>query len=84
MYSESIGVRTPREPLSELVRLPAASSPPQIRLLRLRQVLQIIPISKSAWFAGIRAGRFPAGRQFGPRVTVWRSDEIEALVRAVL
>jgi prophage regulatory protein len=55
----------------------------EVRLLRLRDVLEIIPISKSGWFAGIKLGRYPQGRQLGSRVTVWRSDEIQALVRAV-
>jgi prophage regulatory protein len=53
-----------------------------LRLLRLRDVLKIVPVSRSAWYAGVRSGRFPKGRSFGPRVTVWRSDEIDSLVNA--
>lgn len=54
-----------------------------IRLLRLRNVLEIIPISKSAWYAGVSSGLFPAGHYLGPRVKVWRSDEIDAVVQSV-
>jgi prophage regulatory protein len=54
-----------------------------LRLLRLRDVLKIIPVSKSAWFAGIKTGRYPKGRPLSPGVTVWRSDEIERLVLAI-
>lgn len=54
-----------------------------VRLLRLREVLEIVPISKSTWFAGIQSGRFPEGHRLGKRVTVWRSDDIDRLVDAV-
>ena len=62
---------------------PDRSSTSLLRLLRLRDVLEIVPVSKSGWFAGINAGRFPKGRHLSPRVTVWRSDEIERLIDAV-
>lgn len=56
--------------------------PQDVCLYRLPQVLARIPVSKSTWFAGIQAGRFPRGRSLGPRTTVWRSDEIDQLVFA--
>ena len=40
-------------------------------LLRLPQVLSIIPISKSAWWEGCRTGRYPKPVKLGPRTTVW-------------
>jgi prophage regulatory protein len=52
-----------------------------VRLYRLPQVLARIPVSKSSWFAGIQAGRFPRGLQLGPRTTVWRSDDIDNLIK---
>lgn len=52
----------------------------QVRLYRLSDVLERIPISKSSWFAGIKAGRYPKGYRLGVRVTVWRSDEIDRLI----
>jgi prophage regulatory protein len=52
-----------------------------ICLYRLPQVLARIPVSKSSWFAGIQAGRFPRGLQLGPRTTVWRSDDIDSLIK---
>ena len=39
-------------------------------LLRLPQVLSIIPISKSAWWEGCRTGRYPKPVKLGPRTTV--------------
>lgn len=41
----------------------------------------IIPVSKSAWWAGVRAGRFPQPVKLGPRTTAWRVEDIRALVR---
>ena len=52
-------------------------------LLRLPQVLTIIPISKSAWWQGCKDGRYPNPIKLGPRTTVWRSADIAALVRCL-
>lgn len=41
----------------------------------------IIPVSKSTWWAGIKAGRFPAPVKLGPRITAWRVEDIRALLR---
>jgi len=46
---------------------------------RLPTVLIKIPISRSAWWAGIKAGRYPAGLKIGPRTTAWRQTDIEDL-----
>ena len=45
-------------------------------LLRLPQVLSIIPISKSAWWEGCRTGRYPK-----PRTTGWRAEDIAAFIK---
>lgn len=52
-------------------------------LLRLPQVLKIVPISKSAWWQGCKDGRYPQPIKLGPRTTVWRSADIAALVRGL-
>jgi len=61
-----------------------------LRLLRLKQIigdakaeppiLPIIPISKSSWWAGVKAGLYPEPLKIGPNTTVWREDEVRALV----
>ena len=48
--------------------------------VRLPQVLAIIPISRSAWWAGIREGKFPKGIKLGSKTTVWRAEDIRALI----
>ena len=53
------------------------------RLLRINQVLAIVPISKSAWWEGCRTGRYPKPVKLGPRTTVWRAEEIKAFIERV-
>ena len=47
--------------------------------LRLPEVLALIPVSRSGWWAGIRSGRYPRGVKLGPRTTAWRTSDIRAL-----
>jgi len=54
---------------------------PQAGFLRLPQVLQIIPVGKSTWWAGIQTGRFPKGVKLGPRTTAWRVEDIRQLLQ---
>ncbi|WP_027186921.1 helix-turn-helix transcriptional regulator [Desulfovibrio cuneatus] len=56
---------------------------PATGFLRLPQVLSIIPISKSAWWAGCKTGRFPKPIKLGPRTTVWKVEDITALIESV-
>jgi predicted DNA-binding transcriptional regulator AlpA len=61
---------------------------PATGYLRLPQILgnpkanipALIPISKSAWWAGIKAGRYPKGVKLGPRTTAWPVESIRALI----
>ncbi|MCB1451539.1 MAG: AlpA family phage regulatory protein [Nitratireductor sp.] len=39
-----------------------------------------IPVSKSTWWAGVKTGRYPKPLKIGPRVTVWRVEDILALI----
>lgn len=54
------------------------------KLLRLEDVLERIPISKSAWWAGVRKGIYPRGHKLGPRLRVWTESEIELVVQKIL
>ncbi|BEP54046.1 MULTISPECIES: helix-turn-helix transcriptional regulator [unclassified Variovorax] len=61
---------------------PVPSFLEQHALLRLPQVLKVIPVGKSAWWNGIREGRYPPGVKLSPRVTVWPSHEIQSIISA--
>jgi predicted DNA-binding transcriptional regulator AlpA len=59
--------------------------------LRLRQVIGdpkkvpplagIFPVGRSTWFAGIKAGRYPAPVRLSPRITAWRVEDIQKLIQ---
>jgi len=49
-------------------------------LLRLPDVLRLVPISKSAWWSGVKEGRFPRPVKLGPRTTAWRASDVLALI----
>jgi predicted DNA-binding transcriptional regulator AlpA len=63
---------------------------PETGLMRLSQILgnrkvgipPLIPVSKSAWWAGVKTGRFPAAVKLGERTTCWRVDDIRALIQS--
>ena len=56
---------------------------PQVGFIRLPQVLKIIPVSKSTWWAGVKAGRFPKPVKLGPRMTAWRVSSVMALIESI-
>ena len=56
---------------------------PTTGFLRLPQVLEIVPISKSAWWEGCKSGRFPKPVKLGPRTAAWKAEDIMALVKAI-
>ena len=64
---------------------------PSTGFLRLSQILgdprsnspALIPISKSAWWAGIKAGKYPKGVHLGPRTTAWPVESIRALIASI-
>jgi len=51
--------------------------------LRIRQVLQFIPVSRSTWWAGVASGRFPAPVRLGSKLTFWRVADIRALLKKI-
>jgi predicted DNA-binding transcriptional regulator AlpA len=48
--------------------------------LRLPKVLDLVPVSRSTWWAGCKTGRFPKPVKLGPRTTAWRAEDIAALL----
>ena len=58
--------------LPQIVGRPATGITPAIPAL--------IPVSKSTWWAGVRAGRYPKPVKLGERITAWRVEDIRALI----
>jgi prophage regulatory protein len=61
---------------------------PEIGYLRLPQIIgnpkknipALIPVSRSAWWLGVKNGRYPKGVHLGPRTTAWPVESIRALI----
>ncbi len=68
----------------------AATPLPAAGFLRQRQIIgdpkadppipPIVPVSRSSWWAGVRAGRYPRPVRLGPKTTAWRVEDIRALI----
>jgi len=54
---------------------------PKTGFLRLSQIVPaLIPIGKSSWWLGVKSGKYPKPTKLGPRTTVWKAEEIFALI----
>ncbi len=61
-------------------------------LLRINQIIgnpranppipPLIPVSRSAWWAGVKSGRFPSSIKLSPGVTVWKYEDVLAVRHA--
>ncbi|MBV6415130.1 MAG: hypothetical protein OMOMHJEC_02973 [Xanthomonadales bacterium] len=49
-------------------------------LLRLPEVLALVPVSASVWWEGCRTGRFPTPVKLSQRCTCWRAEDLRALI----
>lgn len=46
-------------------------------------IAAIIPVKKSCWWEGVKSGRFPKPVKIGPRVTAWKVEDIDALIKSL-
>jgi predicted DNA-binding transcriptional regulator AlpA len=68
----------------------STSGLPESGFVRLKQILgdrkaeppipAIMPIGKTQWWEGIREGKYPQPLKLGPKTTVWRVEDIRALI----
>ena len=67
------------------------SNLPEYGFLRLSQIIgdlkadppipPVIPVGRSTWWAGVKAGRYPQPvRTLGPRITAWKVEDIRDLI----
>lgn len=65
---------------------PAPNKPPPPlqcdpnRVIRLKELLRIVPVAASTWWSWVRQGRAPAPIKLGPRTTCWRATDIVAFI----
>lgn len=53
---------------------------PETGFLRLTDVLRFVPVCKTAWYAGIKSGKFPKPVALGTRARGYRVADIRALI----
>lgn len=58
------------------------SNIPETGFLRLPEILRIIPVSRSTWWAGVKDGRFPKPVKLSQKITAWRVEDIRALIQS--
>lgn len=56
---------------------------PQTGFVRIPQILSVIPISRSSWWAGVKSSKYPAPIKLGENTTVWRAEDIHALIKKI-
>lgn len=47
-----------------------------MRMLRIKQVLELIPVSKSTLWQWVKEGKFPVPTKLSSRCTVWLEEDI--------
>lgn len=65
---KSGGIRSPKAPV------------PHDALLRLKEVLRMIPVGKSSWYDGIDKGIYPPAIRLGSRTVAWRLSDINLVI----
>lgn len=75
-------MKTYQQPQSAAAHNLSISQPPT-KYLRLPQVLEIFPVSKSAWWAGVKSGKYPKAVKLGRRTTAWSAESICGLLERV-
>jgi prophage regulatory protein len=56
---------------------------PDVGFVRLNSILAPrgpIPVGRTTWWSGVKSGRFPKPLKLGPRITVWRAEDIHELM----
>lgn len=61
-----------------------AMTPPQMRLMRLPEVIARVGIKRSTIYQRMSEGRFPKARSLGPKSAVWVESEIDDWIRSVI
>jgi predicted DNA-binding transcriptional regulator AlpA len=56
---------------------------PNTGFVRLRSIIAPngpVPVGRTTWWEGVKSGRFPKPLKLGPRITVWRAQDIHRLI----
>lgn len=53
---------------------------PEFGFFRLKQVLEVFPVSKSHWYEGQKAGKYPMPVKLSTGISAYRIQDIRQLV----
>lgn len=59
-----------------------AVSIPDKGFMRLKQILQIFPVGRTKWHAGVKSGEFPKPCKVG-RCSLYKASDIAALINRI-
>ena len=51
------------------------------QLIRLKKVLELIPVCKSSWWSGVKSGLYPKPVYIGQRIPAWNLADIIDLTK---
>ncbi len=54
---------------------------PTTGFVKVPQILAVIPIGRSTWWQWVKDGKAPAPVKLGANTTVWRAEDIHALIK---
>jgi prophage regulatory protein len=54
---------------------------PDTGFVRISQILEVIPLGKTSWWAGVKSGRFPKPIKLTEHTTAWRAEDIHKLIK---
>ncbi len=60
----------------------SAAALPATGFLRLPAVLNLIPVGRSTWWAGVKSGRYPKPVKLGPRMSAWKAEDVRSLINS--
>jgi len=53
---------------------------PEFGLVRIPQILDVIPVSPATWWRWVKSGKAPQGIKLSPQITTWRAEDVRALI----
>jgi len=53
---------------------------PEFGLVRIPQILDVLPISPATWWRWVKSGKAPQGIKLSPQITTWRAEDVRALI----
>ena len=62
------------------MQTPTTEHPTTDRLIRLTEVLKIVPVSRAGFYNGMKTGHYPEPVRLSERCVAWRLSDIQKIV----